>query len=177
MLCTPKPNGFADHYPYEKLLFHWEYTLFSDKPKWWLDGIERWLSWFTLLENSLVYARYMTLENDSSWALYGVYVRGFLTNLKLGFPTFDTISLPWFYHDSNHQSWGLNMIELPTILIELPTMFIWLSGWMIFTNLTKKKNGHLMTPPIQFAHHFERQRSLWGPGKSGGFPCNGYNML
>ena len=25
MLCTPKPNGFADHYPYEKWLFHWEY--------------------------------------------------------------------------------------------------------------------------------------------------------
>ena len=32
MLCTPKPNGFADHSPYEKWLFHWEYTLFSDKP-------------------------------------------------------------------------------------------------------------------------------------------------
>ena len=32
MLCTPKPNGFADHYPYETWLFHWEYTLFSDKP-------------------------------------------------------------------------------------------------------------------------------------------------
>ena len=28
---TPRPNGFADHYPYEKWLFHWEYTLFSDK--------------------------------------------------------------------------------------------------------------------------------------------------
>ena len=28
-----KPNGFADHYPYEKWLFHWEYTIFSDKPK------------------------------------------------------------------------------------------------------------------------------------------------
>ena len=27
-----KPNGFVDHYPYEKWLFHWEYTLFSDKP-------------------------------------------------------------------------------------------------------------------------------------------------
>ena len=26
------PNGFADHCPYEKLLFHWEYTLFSVKP-------------------------------------------------------------------------------------------------------------------------------------------------
>ena len=26
------PNGCADHYPYEKLLFHWEYTLFSDNP-------------------------------------------------------------------------------------------------------------------------------------------------
>ena len=22
---TPKPNGFADHYPYEKWLFHWAY--------------------------------------------------------------------------------------------------------------------------------------------------------
>ena len=32
MLCSPKPNGFADHYPYEKWLFHWEYTLFSGKP-------------------------------------------------------------------------------------------------------------------------------------------------
>ena len=27
------PNGFADHYPYEKWLFHWEYALFSDKPR------------------------------------------------------------------------------------------------------------------------------------------------
>ena len=26
------PNGFADHYPYEKWLFDREYTLFSDKP-------------------------------------------------------------------------------------------------------------------------------------------------
>ena len=26
MLCTPKPNGFADHYPVFKWLFHWEYT-------------------------------------------------------------------------------------------------------------------------------------------------------
>ena len=25
MLGTPKPNGFSDRYPYEKLLFHWEY--------------------------------------------------------------------------------------------------------------------------------------------------------
>ena len=32
MLCSPKPNGFADHSPYEKWLFHWEYTLFADKP-------------------------------------------------------------------------------------------------------------------------------------------------
>ena len=27
------PNGFADHYPYEKWLFHWEYTQhFQTKP-------------------------------------------------------------------------------------------------------------------------------------------------
>ena len=56
MLCTPKPNGFADHYPYEKLLFHWEYTLFSDIPicecddKPWLQlgikGISALFYWF-----------------------------------------------------------------------------------------------------------------------------------
>ena len=28
------PNGFADHYPKNKWLFVWEYTLFSDKPKY-----------------------------------------------------------------------------------------------------------------------------------------------
>ena len=27
-----KPNGFADHYPVFKWLFHWEYTPFSDIP-------------------------------------------------------------------------------------------------------------------------------------------------
>ena len=32
MLVTPKANGFADHYPYEKWLFHWGYTPFSDIP-------------------------------------------------------------------------------------------------------------------------------------------------
>ena len=37
MSCTPKPNGFADHYPILSLLngYNWEYTLFSDKPIWW----------------------------------------------------------------------------------------------------------------------------------------------
>ena len=29
-----KTNGFADHYPYEKWLFHWGYTQFSDIPSW-----------------------------------------------------------------------------------------------------------------------------------------------
>ena len=31
------PNGFADHYPVFKWLFHWEYTLFSDKPIYPID--------------------------------------------------------------------------------------------------------------------------------------------
>jgi len=31
------PNGFADHYPVFKWLFHWEYTLFSDKPTFKLN--------------------------------------------------------------------------------------------------------------------------------------------
>ena len=38
MLCTPLypmvNDGFADHYPYEKWLFHWGYTQFSDIPIW-----------------------------------------------------------------------------------------------------------------------------------------------
>ena len=50
-LCTSKPNGFADHYPYEKWLFHWEYTLFSDKPtlrRWDATAYvarKRWIRW------------------------------------------------------------------------------------------------------------------------------------
>ena len=46
MLCTPKANGFADHYPYEKWLFHWEYTQhFQTNPnhqqKWLIKPGER----------------------------------------------------------------------------------------------------------------------------------------
>ena len=33
VVSTPiNPMGFADHYPVFEWLFHWEYTLFSDKP-------------------------------------------------------------------------------------------------------------------------------------------------
>ena len=34
-----KPNGFADHYPYEKWLFHWGYSPFSDIPIYWKHSI------------------------------------------------------------------------------------------------------------------------------------------
>ena len=34
--CSPTPNGFADDYPYEKWLFHWGYTPFSDILIYWL---------------------------------------------------------------------------------------------------------------------------------------------
>ena len=44
MVSTPTPNGFADHYPVFKWLFHWEYTLFSDKPIWTKLAI--WISKF-----------------------------------------------------------------------------------------------------------------------------------
>ena len=42
MLCTPKPNGFADHYPYEKWLFHWDTQHFQTNP-----NHEIWFSWQT----------------------------------------------------------------------------------------------------------------------------------
>ena len=35
------PNGFADHYPYEKWLFHWEYTQHFQTNLF--DG---WFPWF-----------------------------------------------------------------------------------------------------------------------------------
>ena len=44
MVSTPKPNGFADHYPVFKWLFHWEYTLFSDKPIWGVD-LAKFAAW------------------------------------------------------------------------------------------------------------------------------------
>ena len=37
MLCTPKANGFADHYPFLNG-YNWEYTLFSDKPIFFFMG-------------------------------------------------------------------------------------------------------------------------------------------
>ena len=33
MVSTPKPNGFADHYPYEMAISLGIYPTFSDKPK------------------------------------------------------------------------------------------------------------------------------------------------
>jgi hypothetical protein len=36
------PNGFADHYPVFKWLFHWEYTLFSDKPiSYYMNAVQK----------------------------------------------------------------------------------------------------------------------------------------
>ena len=45
MLCTPKPNGFHDHYPVFKWLFHWAYTQhFQTNPFFtWL--LFRWMIW------------------------------------------------------------------------------------------------------------------------------------
>ena len=68
MVSTPKPNGFADHYPYEKWLFHWEYTLFSDKARCVASGESPFVGppgWFLLyplvmtniaIENMAIYS-------------------------------------------------------------------------------------------------------------------------
>ena len=52
MSCTPKPTGFADHYPYEKWLFHWEYTQHfqtnpnMDTPNHWFPmDHNQWVGW------------------------------------------------------------------------------------------------------------------------------------
>ena len=53
MLYTPKANGFADHYPYEKWLFHWEYTQhFQTNP-----SRCRWMSsnWRICLSYNILY--------------------------------------------------------------------------------------------------------------------------
>ena len=41
------PNGFHDHYPYEKLLFCWGYTPFSDIPIWFSYGFPMVFLWFS----------------------------------------------------------------------------------------------------------------------------------
>ena len=40
MVSTPKPNGFADHYPYEKWLFHWEYIPYFQTNPYFRDEVE-----------------------------------------------------------------------------------------------------------------------------------------
>ena len=49
---TPKPNGFADHYPVFKWLFHWEYTLFSDKPICEHTRLQGYLRWYKSFEGN-----------------------------------------------------------------------------------------------------------------------------
>ena len=61
MSCTPKPNGFADHYPVFKWLFHWGYTQhFQTNPYIYIYKCDIWvckkygtpkfncLSWFII---------------------------------------------------------------------------------------------------------------------------------
>ena len=109
-LNTPKPNGFADHYPYEKWLFHWEYTLFSDKPMCIMCGYWEALWWKTtetqnfdeydmnfhrlvptinhkLVATLIFYGGNMMnkLEGDSSYSSMPCRTDDFLSNL-MGFP-------------------------------------------------------------------------------------------
>ena len=48
------PNGFADHYPVFKWLFHWEYTLFSDKPICFFFGKSTDHLWKSLQHSSII---------------------------------------------------------------------------------------------------------------------------
>ena len=80
MLCTPTPNGFADHYPVFKWLFHWEYTLFSDKPIWENDGRYGGLmgnSWFMDDSCPKKYGRSVGFDppyGKNGW-FYGIVIR------------------------------------------------------------------------------------------------------
>ena len=58
-----------DHYPYNKWLFHWEYTLFSDKPIWrcWWVG-DSFFGWWWLKDFSMVNLwLIMVNSNISGW--------------------------------------------------------------------------------------------------------------
>ena len=57
------PNGFADHYPYEKWLFYWGYTPFSDIPTYFY--IRSWCSnWAT---HRLDLASYYAPSQKTTW--------------------------------------------------------------------------------------------------------------
>ena len=65
MSCTPNPNGFADHYPNKKLLFHWEYTQHFQTNPCVLYGCSTLLrSWRIIPSTSLAFSRYTW---DHTW--------------------------------------------------------------------------------------------------------------
>ena len=49
-----KPNGFADHYPVFKWLFHWGYTPFSDIPIYFIAIV----FFFKLQLSNIIYSRF-----------------------------------------------------------------------------------------------------------------------
>ena len=70
------PNGFADHYPVFKWLFHWEYTLFPDKPIC-LDGYI--FSYLYIYIYIYKYLEIMEIQHDETVMVwYGLITRGYL---------------------------------------------------------------------------------------------------
>ena len=54
---VPTPNGFADHDPVFKWLFHWWYTPFSDIPIYWITyhNLSYFQTYHLLLSNMLIF--------------------------------------------------------------------------------------------------------------------------
>ena len=114
------PNGFADHYPYEKWLFHWGYTPFSDIPKWFTrnQGLQRlqmrWLFCWPCLE----YRQF-----TCSWISRVIHrTKFFCVSYACVSPT-----LLWMTAKSkeNHLGWFSNILKRKKIMGRLPSFTIY----------------------------------------------------
>ena len=128
MLCTPKPNGFADHDPYEKWLFHWEYTQhFQTNPSFPFLSIKEnchargpgdgtrcggkgYLQ--RSFETHLSAGRGRCRENHGSWMIYG-----FVWKCWVNIPN----EIAIFHRDNDQQNhwvqWGTLFSDTPILMI------------------------------------------------------------
>ena len=100
LVSTPTPNGFADHYPYEKWLFHWEYTQhFQTNP---YEGVSEHLRWFKYCWTNYLF------ENEKT--SLGVILGPCKLLLISNFPCTDHIipvnhKPPRSWHNSHRRKW------------------------------------------------------------------------
>ena len=101
MLCTPTPNGFADHYLVFKWLFHWEYTQMNG---WMVMGFTQQRTW----SSNMVLGNPRT-PHETRPAKHGAFFTG-RSSLNMGIIWY-TIK-KWLHTNCHCFFCGWNMLNL-----------------------------------------------------------------